>query len=142
MSAYDSVLVSPMVDLFSRRVVTKVAINGSSLSANAWNSSSVLANAHASFLVFSLIFVGGSTPCALSSSANLSLLINCFFKSVSFLTPSVCISLTNEPRLSARICIKSSTNSFSSNSKIGSANIRMVKSMTRSSLLGNTGSIF
>ena len=141
MSAYDSVLVSPMVDLLAKRVATNVAIKGSSLSIRSVNSSSVLANAHASLPVLSLTLVGGSTPRDLSNSANLSLLISCFLRSSSFLTPSKCISVTNEPRLSARICIKSSTNSLSSSSRVGSANIRIVKSTTRSSPLGKLGSI-
>ena len=137
-SANASVLDSRMVDLFSSRVATIVAIIESEPppSIRLVNSSSVFANAQVSLPVVRLILVGGATPYSVSSSANLSLLIRCFFNPTSLLTPSALINVSNDPRLAARISDKSVTSNFWSSINTGRAYIRIVRSITRSSALG------
>ena len=137
-SAKASVLDSRMVDLFSSRVATIVAISESAppASIRSVKSSSVFANAQVSLPVVGLILVGGDTPCSFRRPANLSLLISCFFKSASHLTPSAFINVSNDPRLAARMSDKSVMSNFASSINTGRAYIRIVRSITRSSALG------
>ena len=75
MSINLCVLVSSKVVLLPSLADTRACTRGSVCSSKALNSSSVLANAHASLPVLALILVGGTMPKAFSNSANRSLLI-------------------------------------------------------------------
>ena len=132
MSMNRCVRVSSSVLLVPRRAATNACTLTSGWSANALNSSSVLANAHACLPVFSLIFMGGSTPNDLSSSPNLSLDM-----SSALSTPL----LSSNSSLRALVSTKCCSSISRSNSSRGSMNMRRVRSMIFNSCLGNLRAI-
>ena len=123
------VRVSSKVLLLPKRAATRACTLSSSCSSSSLNSSSFLAKAKVSFSVARLIFMGGTTPRPVSSSANLRLDISSFLSVI----PASISSLSLRSLTSSR-CDSSSPISRSS---VGSVNIRSVASIRRSSCLGN-----
>ena len=121
------VRVSSNVVLFPSLAATKACTRGSECSASFLNSSSVLANAHASLPVRALIFLGGATPSLCSKTANLSFDIK---SSISDAAASNNFSLRS--LTSSKCC----SNNGKSNSRMGSTNILSVVSITLSSASG------
>ena len=124
-----SVRVSSKVLLVPKRAETNDCTLSSSCSSNALNASSDLAKANVSLPVVGLIFLGGSTPRLIRSSANLLLDIKSFL-SVMFASRS---SLSLRSRTSSRCC----SNKNKSRSSVGSINIRNVRSISCNSCCGN-----
>ena len=126
-----SVRVSSKVLLTPSLAATAVCMITSSWSCNARKSLSVLENARASLPVVGLTFVGGSTPRLRSQSANLLLDMR-----VSVSRPEASNNLSLNSLIPFRCSIRSSV----STSSTGSANIRIVRSISLSSCCGNPSS--
>ena len=130
-----------IVDLNPIRAAKRACTVAFGWSSRMVNSSSVFAKAYVSLPVVGLIFRGGSTPFSLSSLANCSLLISCFCRVSSDLTPSSFISFNIRLRRSRAMSYKAFSNNFLSSLSAGSVNIRTVRSMSFNSFLGNVGII-
>ena len=123
------VRVSSSVDLVPRRAATSACTRSSSCSASALKSSSDFANAHVSFPVAGLVFVGGLTPNFLSTSANFGLLI-----SSSLVIPASINNVSFLSFTSSRCC----SSKPRSSSSLGWINIRRVRSISLSSFFGKS----
>ena len=132
MSMNRCVRVSSRVLLFPSLAAIKDCTSRFSWSANALKSSSDLANAKVSLPVVRLIFLGGSTPRPSSSLANLGLLIRSFLS-----TPETSSNSSLRSRVSMRCC----SSKPRSKSKVGSINIRRVKSISFTSSRGKSDAI-
>ena len=126
-----SVRVSSKVLFTPSLAATAVCMITSSWSCNARKFLSVLENASVSLPVAGLIFIGGSTPRLRSQSANLLLDMR-----VSVSRPEA----SNNLSLKFLILVRCSTNISVSTSSTGSANIRIVRSISLSSCCGNPSS--
>ena len=122
------VRVSSSVDFTPSRVATSACTRGSSCSSKAINSSSLLAKANVSLPVVGLIFTGGVTPAMFSIKANFGLDIRSL-RSLPNLSSKSAFCCTTVVRCCSR-CARSS-------SRIGSVNIRRVRSISFSSSVGN-----
>jgi hypothetical protein len=122
------VRVSSNVLLLPRRAATRSCTFSFSCSSSALNPSSDLAKAKVSLPVVGLTFMGGFTPNCSNSSANLGFDMRSAFST---------LALVNKASLRERVSIRCCSNRFRSRSKIGSINIRSVRSISLSSFFGN-----
>ncbi len=128
MSMNLCVRVSSNVLLLPRRAATRSCTPSFSCSCKALSPSSDFAKANVSLPVVGLIFMGGFTPSPSSSSANLGFDIRSAFST---------LALRSKLSLRERVSMRCCSSRFRSRSKIGSINIRSVRSISLSSFFGN-----
>ena len=134
MSMNRCVRVSSSVDLVPSRAATSDCTLSSSCSSSALNASSFLAKAYVSLPVVGLILVGGVTPSMLSMSANFGFDMRSPLSSMPASTSSC--------SLRSRTATRCASSWSLSNSSVGLVNMRSVKSINFSSLIGNLALIF